>query len=471
MTGINIHTNDIARTLPRWVRNRDMIEGEDAVKLRRETYLPRLSGMLDNDYDAYLKRTPFFPAASRTHDGMKGLVFRKPPIIKIPPALASIFDTITPAGHTVEDLAEDLMSETLITGFTVLLADYPSTVPPSVDLATQIGDGYRPFLSLYQAEHILEITPAVVGNVQKIVRVRLLEDDTTVRELILDETGVYRVIIHGYVEGVWTPLYETTPTKNGKPLDFIPLVLVTTNKARAYYPVKGPLDDVCRTNLQLYLEQADAKNSRYYSSAPILYIKGAAEIKDLTITPGTVLQFPTHSSDTPVDLGFAEFSGAGQQTLENAVVTLKEELAQLGSRILATEKLQAETAEALSIRRASEHATLGALARAVSRKLQEALNLIAWWLDAGEVEFALSTDFLPMPLTATEMQVLLQAVQTGKLSVETWLAKLVDGEQLPENFDIEAELARLDNNALNLDRPTVPDPATNLTGNAPSTGE
>jgi len=56
-----------------WLRARDVIAGEDAVKLGGIKYLPRLDSQSDDDYLGYKSRACFFNATSRTCDGFLGL--------------------------------------------------------------------------------------------------------------------------------------------------------------------------------------------------------------------------------------------------------------------------------------------------------------------------------------------------------------------------------------------------------------
>jgi hypothetical protein len=65
-----------------WLRARDVIAGEDAVKSAGERYLPRLEAQTDEEYAAYRARAAFFNATARTADGYLGLIFRRPPFVK-----------------------------------------------------------------------------------------------------------------------------------------------------------------------------------------------------------------------------------------------------------------------------------------------------------------------------------------------------------------------------------------------------
>jgi hypothetical protein len=55
--------------LPGWLRARDVLAGEDAVKSAGEKYLPRLDSQSDEEFLAYRKRASFFNATARSAEG------------------------------------------------------------------------------------------------------------------------------------------------------------------------------------------------------------------------------------------------------------------------------------------------------------------------------------------------------------------------------------------------------------------
>lgn len=81
---VNSTHPDYDFALPNWLRARDVLAGEDAVKSAGERYLPRLDSQSDEEFLAYRKRTSFFNATARSAKGFVGLIFRRPPFIKIP---------------------------------------------------------------------------------------------------------------------------------------------------------------------------------------------------------------------------------------------------------------------------------------------------------------------------------------------------------------------------------------------------
>ena len=69
-----------------WSRARDVLAGEDAVKAGGEKYLARLDSQTDEEFAAYGQRASFFNATARTAEAYQGLIFRRPPFVKLPEA-------------------------------------------------------------------------------------------------------------------------------------------------------------------------------------------------------------------------------------------------------------------------------------------------------------------------------------------------------------------------------------------------
>ena len=80
---VNSHHPDYDATLPAWVRARDVLAGEDAVKAAGVKYLPKLDSQSEEEYEAYKARASFFGATARTLDEYLDLVFRRAPVLAL----------------------------------------------------------------------------------------------------------------------------------------------------------------------------------------------------------------------------------------------------------------------------------------------------------------------------------------------------------------------------------------------------
>ncbi|MBT2244566.1 DUF4055 domain-containing protein [Sphingobium sp. BHU LFT2] len=449
MTDIDQPTAKIAAAHKRWQRARDVIEGADAVKARGTTYLPKLTDQQADEFEDYKQAVPFFPGAGVTHEGLIGMINRKPATMTAPAALEPILETITATGMTVDDLAEEVLSEILITNFVGLLVDHPASTA-GLNAANAIAKGFRPFVAVYRAESILEVTPAVIENKLKVVRVRLKDDEDTVRELALVD-GKYQVIIHRRVGGEWLADAPVVPLKRGQPLDAIPFVLATT-KARKFEPQKAPLDDVVITNLDHYNVQAQHSLTRLMTCIPMIKVKGVADPsmdpdskhKPIRAVPGTVIYLPVVEG-VDADAEWMKNDAPAIGDIRQTALDLKEDMSQEGLRIIASEKNASEAAETHAIRRASENSRTASLARIVSRKIEEALIIVADWVGVtGELSYALSTDFLPTPMSSQDVAALQGLVAAGLMSKQTMFELLQQGEMIPDGLTYEEERSRIE---------------------------
>ena len=62
---VNTTHPDYDASLPDWLRARDVLSGEDAVKSAGEKYLPRLDSQSDEEFLSYRKRAAFFNATGK----------------------------------------------------------------------------------------------------------------------------------------------------------------------------------------------------------------------------------------------------------------------------------------------------------------------------------------------------------------------------------------------------------------------
>lgn len=455
--------------LDEWKTNRALIEGErDVKKPGCERFLPRDEGMSDLAYENFKKRTPFFPGAAKAHENYRGIASRKPATINAPANVADILNTITQKGYGLDKLAAQIFAELLITNFVGLVVDYPAGAG-LISQSEAIERGIRPFIGMYTAEHILGIETATINNRQRVTRVRLQDNPSTIRELRLDN-GVYSVNLWALKGGQWTVTQTITPTKgrNAETLDEIPFTLVSTEET--FEPVKAPLADLCALNAQLYIAQSNLAQCHWWISQPIPYIiKKLAEGEDeISVAPGTIWRFDCDPKEAVV--GFLEWAGGQVAELRQEVEALKSDMAKLGGRMLADDKRVAEAAETEAIRRAAEDAFVANLIRARDWGLNDQLAWFSWWLDLEEdaISFEASTDLNAIPLTAQDWTFRAGLRERREISKNKWLDMLIEHDVLPETFDREENDRELAEELADMP-PTVPLPGFN-TG-APDDGE
>lgn len=455
--------------LPTWQQNRDANDGERAVKERGEAYLPRLSGQdkkgsKTDEYKGYLARAAFFPATGRTVNGLQGLIALKPPMTEVPSALEDYTADIDLEGQSIEELANRVVSDVLITGRGGLLVEFPATDGVERTLAEAEALGLRPYIKFYPAENIFNWRIGRVNGKAQLVEVRLYEtydymvDEWTtkafhqIRVLKLEES-VYKVLLFrkevkgGTETEKWEQVSNLTPTFRGQPETEIPFIFVGTRDSTCEVQ-KAPVTDLASVNMQHFRNSADYENGLHWAGKPTPVFTGdfvsdsEDDVTEIRLGSQSGIHM-TMGSDAKMLVA----SGMDLEALRSAMDAKKDEMTVLGARIIAAEKKAAEAAETASIHRAGESSVLAALAASISKSITKALNIMARWTIGAEDEvatFELNKDFVPEAMSPEELSALVGAWQNGAITKKELFDLLVKGEIIGADTTYEEHEAELE---------------------------
>jgi hypothetical protein len=465
---------DYDTTLPAWLRARDVIAGEDMVKAAGVRYLPRLDSQTDDEYAAYKSRASFFNATARTAEGYLGLIFRRPPFVKLPEgntalgsALNQFRNDADMLGTTLLDYAKSVVSEIIGVGRCGTLMDWESDTENRV------------YASLYSTESILNWRVERINGRNLVTMVSLLERGTRKAERgtkdgdeftdePVEQVRVLRLMPAekavdakkqplACVVELWQPqekkgrgsktewklVDQRTPLRLGKPLPLIPFVF---HGPRHSLPAveKLPLADIIAVNLDHYRLDADYKHGIHFTALPTAWVAGFDKSATLRIGSSTAWVTETPGATA----GFLEFKGQGLSSFERAMDRDERLLAILGSRLLESQKRVGETAQAIELRQSGETSVLANIANSVSASLTQVLRWAYWWnstedtpdnVTTEQVLLELNTDFSTKGLSAPEIQSIVAAWQAGAISRDTMTDLFRRGEVLPEGRSIEEE--------------------------------
>ena len=447
-----------------WRRLRDAWEGSAIVRKRGETYLPKPAGMDDNQFDDYLNRPEWFAATRRTVQGLRGAVFRKPPVVQGVHALEPVLADITGTGVTVEAFARLAVQEVLLMGRYGVL----------VDMDVQPGE--RVFWSGYTTERILNWRTERIGASHQLTLV-VLEETLEVPAddgFATDERTQYRVLKleeGAYVVEVWEEQHTRTlsgtqrtlnlvdrqePRRRGERLTFVPFVFLSPSDLETTVE-ESPLFDLVNINYRYWRHAADLEHGRHLTAVPTLVITGHNPHHDRPIDG----QMPTDElvlgssagillPEPEAKVFMLEFTGQGLQALSDAIIEDKTDMATLGARLLEDRPDVQETATAVRLRQSGDESILRTLVGAISAGLTKALQWSAWWMgfvadiEDEKVSLALNDQFLSMRMTPQEIQALVAAWQVGSISHETLYAEFVKGEIGEPGIEFDEELARIE---------------------------
>lgn len=467
----------------RWKQMRDCVAGSHAIKAAGTTYLPALSGhevtgsggrtTLTTEYDGYKMRALFYGATGRTIDGLSGMVFRRPPIVDLPPASTELAADVDMLGRKVEEFSDAVLREVLTTGRVGILADHTRQTEDFSEgpVGARRPDELRPYLALYQTEAVLDVVHEVVGGARKLVQARLLEtmEVPGQSEFEVDQVQIVRVL--ELVQGVyrqrvfvaeeredertkasvttWTEdeALAVTPTRSdGRTFGFIPLWIVGTGAGVVPGEIEPPpLLDLSDVNLAHYRQDADLRNALHMAGVPTPYCLGMED-------PGTPVRFGSaqflwFGGETVKEVGFLSYGAEGVVHIQKALTDLESQMAFLGARMLQPDRPGVEAAETARIHRMGEISILARLSNVVSNNLTAAVRFMLEWagIPAGEKhQVRLNDDFLPTQAPAQLLTAMVAAWQAKGVSHDSLWRFAQEGELVDPRRTAEEEMAILD---------------------------
>ncbi len=421
---ISTPNQEYTASLPLWTKCRDTVAGEDVIKSKTTTYLPRLIKQSLQDYNNYLLRAYFFNATGRTLQALLGALFRKPFIGYDNEAIVSFNN------ETLEQFAIRTAKELITTSRVGILVDMP---PYESNYA---------YLTLYKAEDIINWRTEN-GNLTLVVLketyftpINEFEQEPKVRYRVLTPNP-YTVSVYNEREEL---IEEYNPQHNGKDLSAIPFIFINTVSTTP--DIEKPLLlDIASINLSHYLTTADLEWGRHFTGLPTPYAAGFDFDNELSIGSSTAWI----SQDPQAKAGYLEFTGQGLKALETALEHKERCMAVLGARLLEAPKKATETIEALQFKSIGESNTLATLSTTLSEGFSKAMSIKSTWENGPAVTIKFNNDFNSFRLPPQDLQQLLATYQAGAISLDTLLYNLQKGEILPPNTSIDDEKINIEN--------------------------
>jgi Domain of unknown function (DUF4055) len=449
---------DYAEFKEKWERCRDALEGDEAVKEKGVDYLPQPAGQDDDEYEAYKTRALFYNATGRTLDAMVGMVFRKTPEIAIADSILPFLDDINLSRVPFLTFAQQVFSEILSVGRAGVLVDMQDENASATNR--------RAYFVRYRTEQIINWRSEFIDSRESLTLVVLHEvvsEADSSDPYVLISYDQYRVLslespITGGASTYWMRIYRVMTADNksstqlvsgvqpklkGRPLEFIPFVMITP-MGLSLEIVKPPLLDLVDLNLSHYRSSADLESGRFYTGHPQPWLAGFPDSEEYVIGGATVWV----TSDPTAKAGMLEFTGTGLGALENALVSKEKMMASLGARLLEEQKRASEAAETVKLRQAGEQSILQRLAKSVSGGLTQALTWLSLWMGAGDKASAnLNSDYIDTSIDSAMLRELVGLYQSGGMSFETLYQNLIRGEIAREGVSAEQERAAIEADA------------------------
>jgi len=476
-----------------------------------EAYLPKEPGEDDDAYKRRLGRATLTPIYTRLVRAFASQILRKPvrvantgglseaeyqQLVGYKPgedepgaAIAGHLDNIDQEGSDLQQFAYDALCEAIHCDHAGIEVIYPNTEGLAT-LADQQAQGIRPYWSLYPGPRILAERHSTTNGLKKRTQVRLLQS-VTVPDGEWGEKDVEQVLVYGVglatlEDGTPSPsvsyqIWQEDPDNEGEwlmveagPIDLgglVELPFVFIHSDRRGHKTAPPMVEVLHLNVRHYQISADMDNSLHVAAVPRLFFFGCSP-EDLGSVGGV-----GEAICLPNPEARAEWSAPDPAAFApnfERLQSLAAEMMQLGLSTMTTQKNVGESAEAKRLDRSQGDSQLSILAQNLQQALDGALRLHCAYMGIDPSKAPTTTvnrDFDLSTMDAQFLTALTGVVNAGKLSDETFLGLLQQGEiGLPDDWTPAAEMERLEGQfTQQTQRPAVPNGI--LDGELPRPGD
>lgn len=431
-----------------WVVMRDFMNGEEAVKTKRQTYLPKTPGMVldkqngDDRYNNYLKIAPFPDLTRTVIQGAQGLIHRKQSEIKVPEAMEMMESQATPKGLNLDATHRHVTKELLTTSRLLIVVELRDTT-----------EGPRPVLIPVKAEDLINWKTDTIDGMVKPTLVVFKDSmdastdqyETKSADVLVEyaldeqELAVCRKWVKGE-SGTYSLQEETEPKQNGKRMAWLPVVFggAENRDAEVETPIFYSLAKAATTIFQLSADYRQAM--RYYEPTPV--ITGVTPVwKEEGESPQTLGSGSAWLLPEGADAKLLEYTGPAIANMRLALNDAKSEAAQAAARPFAPNSNQVESAKAKIVRQGQASSAIIELALNSAETLEMALKMAADWIgaDPDEVSVPADTELAERMLDAPTMATLLSMWLQGAISKETFHYNLKRGGVTQMGFEEEEQ--------------------------------
>ena len=407
-----------------WGLIEDLVEGTSKIRGKSRIYLKQEPREEDESYDVRLSRSVCPPYYVRMERMLAGMLTRKPVRLSdVPDAIEEQLFNVDLEGNNLTNFVYNISRLCIRYGHVGVLVDAPA-------------DGGRPYWIPYTPRDIIGWRTEVKDGKRELTQLRLMErvvkpkgqyGEETVEQIRVLEPNIYKLFQRNN-DGDFKQVDEGTTS-----LDFIPFAIAYSNKV-GIYESRPPLEDIAELNIKSYQIQSDYDNQLHISAVPMLAFFGfPAAAEEVSAGPSEALSLPEGSSAS-----YIEPNGNSFTAQRDRIDKLEYQINELGLAAILGQKMSAETAQSQRIQRSQGDSTMMVLSQQIQDLLDNCLKFHAAFLNQSVAGTSfVNRDFVDTSLEPQQVDNLLKIFAQGVIDQEELLKKLVEGEVLSEDFDVE----------------------------------
>lgn len=457
---------------PSWEKVQTVLDGTRAMRAAGQAYLPQHAKESDEAYQERLERATLLNMTKLTLDSWVGRPFSEPIKFKddVPPEILELAENIDTLGSHIQVFARHWFREGMAKGFSHVLVDMPRLAERADGRPRTLEDdrldGANPYWVHIKPEQLFFAEAEVVGGVEQLIEIRYTEW-TNQREgfAIITRPQIKRMFLaDGVVE---VEVYQEVRSKTKKKawevvdsytmeIDRIPLVTFYADRD-GFLLAKSPLEDLADLNIAHWQSTSEQRTVLSVARFPILACSGGTdETNKLVVGPNRWLYTP----DPQGKFYYVEHTGAAIQAGLNDLTELARQMSEYGGEWL-KKRPGRETATARSLDSAEATSALQDATLRFQDALENVMQLTAIWkglASAGSVQ--VNSDFAAPAPGGDGLRVLVEARKNRDISREAFIAELKRAGLLDEDFDAEADGARLESELMDMMPMALPDEET-----------
>ena len=435
--------------LPAWELVDDLMGGTQAMKAAGTKWLPQEDGESSDAYESRLARSVLYNGYAKAVKELSRRPFARAVTIRgePPEPLNAMAEGVDEEGRNLTRFAKDVLTVAVNRGLCHILVDYPPNQAANLGEERQMG--LRPRFVLIDPKDLIGwVCEKGPSGEQRLTEIRIRES-AYVRK---DDYGVevrqrVRVIrpdayeLHEKGEKDNWQVIEAGPMSLGK------IALVTLYVNRTGFMTAAPaMRDLADLNLAHYQSQSDHRNNLRFARSGVVFIKGLTA-KEME---GRIVWGVNHAVKTTnanADMKLVEHSGSAVTAGENELRHLEEQMEAVSMGPLTVRSWGNETAMGKAIDEGKGQCDLQSWVREEEGVMSQAYQLAAEWSRVALPEafgVDIYDDFGLLPRSAQDLDNLQKLRDRGDLSRRTILEASKLRGLLPENHDIDEELARIE---------------------------
>lgn len=445
-----------AQGLSKLAKIRALRGGVEAMRQARELYLPKEEGEEEGDYVDRLKRSWLLPALTVAIKRMADRVFAREITLgdDVPSELSGWAENITSEGRNLNEFARDVFEDGLEAGISFIFVDGPER-PENLTLREEQEGNYRPYMVHYRVEQVIGWKTETLGNKTVLAQLRLLEsvekpdptnefeDEEVLQVRVFDRIGA----VDGQSGYVGVRIFQKLPTgwqqTGTKRIDLpeIPIACFYTSRT-GFFQATPPFEHLADLNIAHWQSASDQRAILHFARVPILALYGY-EPDQVKIGGNRALATTKGPQEARIEI--VEHTGAAIEAGRNDLKDLEERMVELGYEPMIPRPGN-PTATGKAIDDGKANTPLRDMAFSLKDALEMALDFMGQFAGrepdtSGSVN--VNTDYGLSIVDGEDLDFLLKAVNTGRISMETFHKECIRRGVLMEGLDTEDELERI----------------------------